>query len=161
MFTGIVLTALCAAGLAQQTDTIVQANGASRLELETLRGEVVVRTWDRDAVQVKASESEFRSVGITKSGSTVSIHVEVDRGMGLAGSTDFEITVPRGFDLNIEGMALDVDIEGAEGQVEVTTVRGRFGCRGAVRPFPSSPCLERSSWKVRRVKSTWPGWREA
>ena len=130
MFTGIVLTALSAAGLVQQTDTIVQASGASRLELESLRGEVVVRTWDRDAVRVKATESESRSVGITRSGSTISIDVEVDRGMGLTGSTNFEITVPRAFDLNIEGMALDVDIEGAGGQVEVTTVQGSVRVQG-------------------------------
>ena len=77
MFTGIVLTALSAAGLVQQTDTIVQANGATRLEVESLRGEVVVRTWDRDAVQVKADESASRSVVIDKSGSTNSVEVDI------------------------------------------------------------------------------------
>ena len=44
--------ALSAAALVQQTDTIVQANGASRLSLDSFQGEVVVATWDRDAVQV-------------------------------------------------------------------------------------------------------------
>ncbi len=130
MFTGIVLTALSAAGLVQQTDTIVQANGASRLELESLRGEVVVRTWDRDAVQIKASESESRSLAIQRSGSTISIEVDSDRGMGLMGSMDFEIMIPRTFDLNIEGMALEVDIEGAGGQVEVVTVQGSVRVQG-------------------------------
>ncbi len=130
MFTGIVLTALSAAGLVQQTDTIIQASGASRLELENLRGEVVVRTWDRDAVQVKANDSQSRLVTIDRSGSTISIEVDVERGMGLTGSIDFEVTVPRTLDLNVEGMALDVDIEGAGGQVEVTTVQGSVRVQG-------------------------------
>jgi DUF4097 and DUF4098 domain-containing protein YvlB len=130
MFTGIVLAALSVAGLVQQTDTIVQANGASRLELESARGEVVVRTWDRDAVQIKANNSESRSLDIQRSGSTISIEVRVERGMGLTGSVDFEITVPRAFDLNIEGMALEVNIEGTEGKVEVSNVRGSIRVQG-------------------------------
>jgi DUF4097 and DUF4098 domain-containing protein YvlB len=135
MFTGIVLTALSAAGIIQPADTIIQANGASRLELEAFRGEVVVRTWDRDAVQILSNETEQRSVEIDRSGSTISVEVAVERGMGLTGSVDFEITVPRSFDLTVEGMALDVDIEGAEGQVEVTTVQGPIrvlGGRGSI-----------------------------
>jgi DUF4097 and DUF4098 domain-containing protein YvlB len=130
MFTGIVLTALSAAGLVQQTDTIIQADGASRLELEALRGEVVVRTWDRDAVQVKTSVSDSKAVEIDRTGSTISLDVAVERGMGLAGSVDFDITVPRGFDLSLEGMALNVDIEGAQGQVEVATVQGSVRVQG-------------------------------
>jgi DUF4097 and DUF4098 domain-containing protein YvlB len=135
MFTTIVIGALSAAALIQQTDTIVALDGASRLSLENFRGEVVVRTWDRDAVQVRADHPASRYIEIDRHGSTISIEVGTDRGMGIAGSTDFELTVPRSMDLSIDGMALEVDIEGTEGEVEVNTVHGNItlsGGRGSV-----------------------------
>ena len=77
MFTSIVIGALSAAGMIQQTDTIIDAGDASRLALESFRGEVVVRTWDRDAVQVNADHPSSRFIEIDKGGNT--IHVEVGR----------------------------------------------------------------------------------
>ncbi|MFH1763977.1 MAG: DUF4097 family beta strand repeat-containing protein [Gemmatimonadota bacterium] len=130
MLTGIVIGALSAAALIQQTDTILQVNGASRLELESFRGEVVVRTWDRDAVQIKAEHSDSHSVRIRRSGSTITVEPEIERGRGFAHEVDFQITVPRGFDLNIEGVALNVDIQGTEGRIEVTTVHGPIRVQG-------------------------------
>jgi len=135
MFTGLVIGALSAAALMPQTDTIVQANGASRLELEVFQGEVMVRTWDRDAVQVKTGSSDSPSIEVDRSGRTLSVSVDMERAHDFAHGVDFEITVPRGFDLNIEGVALAVDIRGTEGQIEVTTVHGPItvhGGRGSV-----------------------------
>jgi DUF4097 and DUF4098 domain-containing protein YvlB len=135
MFAHLVLSALSAAALIQQTDTIVAANGATGLELEVLRGEVVVRTWDQDAVQIRADHPSGRYVEIDRSGETIPLELETERGMGLAGSVTFELTVPQGFDLNIEGMSLDVDIEGTAGDVDVTTIHGPIhvvGGRGTI-----------------------------
>lgn len=135
MLTTIVIGALGAAALIQQTDTIVDANGASRLSLENFRGEVVVRAWDRDAVQIRADHPESRYIEIDRGGSTISVEVGTSRGMGIAGLVDFQITVPRTMDLSIDGMALEVDIEGVEGEVDVNTVHGNItlaGGRGSV-----------------------------
>jgi len=130
MLTGIVIGALSAAALLPQTDTIVQANGASRLEVESFQGEVVVRTWDRDAVQIRADHTDSQSVQVHRSGSAISIEPDLERGYGFSHSMDFEITVPRGFDLNIEGVAVNVDIQGAEGRIEVTTAHGVIRVEG-------------------------------
>ncbi len=124
MITGIIIGALSAAAFLPQTDTIVQANGASRFELSSLQGEVIVRTWDRDAVQIKADHPDSYTIEVSRSGSTISVEPDMDRGYGMASGADFEVTVPRGFDLEIEGLALAVDIQGVEGQVEVGTVHG-------------------------------------
>jgi DUF4097 and DUF4098 domain-containing protein YvlB len=135
MLTGLIIGALSAAALVQQTDTIVQANGASRLELESFQGEVVVRAWDRDAIQIKADHPESHSVRIRRSGSTIFVESGAERGYGVGRSVDFELTVPRAIDLNIDGVALTVDVEGTEGQIEVTTVHGPIrvlGGRGTV-----------------------------
>jgi hypothetical protein len=135
MFTGIVVGALSAVAIFQPTDTIVQANGATGLELELFQGEVVVRTWDRDAVQIHADHSESFTIEISRSGSTIYVEPDAERGFGFASSVDFELTVPRGFNLNLEGVALAVDISGSEGEVEVTTVHGPIrleGGRGSI-----------------------------
>ncbi len=130
MFTSIVVGALSAALLIQQTDTTVALEGATRLDLESLRGEVVIRTWDRDAVQIRADHPSSRSIDIRRRGRTLGIEVDVERGLGLAGAVDFQLTVPRGLDLSLEGMALEVDIQDTEGQVEVNTIHGGIHVRG-------------------------------
>jgi len=130
MFIPIVVGALSAAALIQQTDTIIDVGGASRLFLENFRGEVVVRTWDRDAVQIRADHPRSRYIDVDRRGSTISIEAGSERGMGFSGSVDFNLTVPRNLNLSIGGMALEVDIEGTEGEVEVNTVHGNITLRG-------------------------------
>jgi hypothetical protein len=135
MFTAIVIGVLSASALIQQTDTIVDARGAQRLSLESFRGEVVVRTWDRDEVQVKADHPSSRYIDIDLHGSTIDIQAEAERGIGLAGSVDFELTVPVGMDLEIEGMAMEVDIQGTEGELDIGTIHGNIhvtGGRGSI-----------------------------
>jgi len=130
MFTGIVLAALGATGLVQQTDTIVQTNGATGLELEVFQGQVVVQTWDRDAVRIQADHSGSNTVSIRRQGDLITVEPDVERGYGFAHTMDFELTVPRGFDLSLEGVGLGVDIAGVEGEIEVTTAHGPITVRG-------------------------------
>lgn len=135
MFTAIVIGALSASALLQQTDTIVDAGGARRLSLENFRGEVVVRTWDRDQVRVVADHPSSRSIEIDRQGATLSVEAVTERGLGLAGSVDFELTLPQNMDLHIEGMAVDADVQGAGGEVRVETINGSIsvvGGRGSV-----------------------------
>lgn len=130
MLTGLVIGALSAAALVPQTDTIVEANGATRLEVESFQGEIVVRTWERDAVRIQADHSDSHSIDVERSGGTISVVADVERGLGFAQGVDYEITAPRGFDLSLSGLALSVDIQGTEGQVEVSTVHGPIRVRG-------------------------------
>jgi DUF4097 and DUF4098 domain-containing protein YvlB len=130
MLNAILIGALSVATFLPQTDTVVSAEGLSRLELGNLRGEVIVTTWDRNEIRIVADHSRNRSVELDRQGRTLEVEVEADRGMGLAGSVDFELTVPGSLDLTIEGMSLDVDIQGTEGQVEVTTINGPIHVRG-------------------------------
>lgn len=130
MLTTIVVGALSAAALIQATDTIVQADGATRLSVDVFRGEVVVRTWDRDAVQIQADHSPSLRIEVGRTGRTLSIDTDVERGLGLNDEVGYELTVPRGFDLNIDGVTLSVDIRGTEGQVDVNTVYGSINLEG-------------------------------
>jgi hypothetical protein len=135
MFTAIVVGVLSASALVQQTDTIIDAGDAHRISVETFRGEVVVRSWDRNEIQIKADHPSSRYVDIRRRGSTVDIQVEAERGMGLAGSVDFELTIPAGMDLDVEGMAVEVDVQGVGGEVSIETIHGSIrvvGGRGSI-----------------------------
>ncbi len=134
--TALVIGALSLGAMVQQTDTIVAPDGATRFELDNLRGEVVIRTWDRDAVRIQADHPSSRYVDIDHRGSTIRVDVEASQGMGLAGTVDFQITLPKEMDIQVEGMALVVDIQGAGGEVEVSTIHGNItlvGGRGNIR----------------------------
>ena len=143
MFTALLMGALGAAALVQQTDTLLSVDGATRLHLQAQRGEVVVRTWDRDAVQVRASHAPDQDIQFQRSGRTLTVMVDGQRGGGPAGApgrrsggpssgpVNFELTVPRGLDLDLEGMALRLDLQDTGGSVEATTVQGPIHVRGA------------------------------
>lgn len=133
MLTGLLIGALTASALVQQTDTIIEANGATRLSLESFRGGVVVRSWDRDAVRVAADHGSSYSVSVYRSGSAVYVEPEVERGLGLAKDVNFEVTLPRSFGVDIEGVALNVDVQGIEGEVDVSTVHGPIRVVGGRR----------------------------
>jgi hypothetical protein len=98
--------------------------------VETFQGEVVVRTWDRDQVRIVADHGRSHSIEIRRSGSTIHIEPEVDRGFGMAHAVDFQLTVPAELDLDIEGVGLLVDIQGTRGQLEVGTVHGPIRVSG-------------------------------
>lgn len=130
MLTGIAIGALSAAALIPQTDTIVQANGATRLEVENFQGEVVVRVWDRDAVQIRAEATGSDPFQVDRSGRAISVEPNLETGHGFSDTVDYEISVPRGFDVDIEGVAVDVDIQGTEGRIEVVTAHGTIDVQG-------------------------------
>jgi DUF4097 and DUF4098 domain-containing protein YvlB len=133
MITTIAALALTTFATVQQTDTIVELRGASRLELENDGGQVVVRTWDRDAVRIQADHSSRTFIEIDRSGDVLEIEPDAERGPATV--VDFELTVPSSLDLDIEGMFTDVTIEGANGEVEVETLQGNIrilGGRGTI-----------------------------
>ncbi len=133
MITTIAALALTTFAAVQQTDTIVELRGANRLELENDGGQVIVRTWERDAVRIQADHSSRTFIEIDHNGDVLEIEPDAERGPTTV--VDFELTVPASLNLNIEGMFADVTIEGVDGEVEVGTLQGNIrivGGRGSV-----------------------------
>lgn len=128
MLTTLIAGGLAVLTLAQQTDTIIPARGATRLDLENRGGQVIVHTWDRDDIQIRAEHSSRTMVEIDRLGNVIEIEAEARR--GPATIVDYELTVPRALDLNIEGMFTTVTIEDADGAVEVETLEGDINIRG-------------------------------
>ena len=61
----------------QQTDTTVSVRPNARLELENYGGSIVVRTWDRNQVRVKATHGRRDWIEISASASVVRVEAEV------------------------------------------------------------------------------------
>ncbi|GMR14299.1 MAG: DUF4097 family beta strand repeat-containing protein [Gemmatimonadota bacterium] len=124
----IVIGAVIALSMAQQTDTTVAANGATLLNLENTGGQITVTTWDRDEVRIRAGHSSRTSVKVRRRRGAITIEAESRRGPTTI--VDYEITVPRSMDLRLEGMFSDITVEGADGDVSAETMRGNVTIRG-------------------------------
>lgn len=108
-------------------DTFQLAVGpAARLDLHTIKGDVHVRTWNRDMLQIIARHPRASSVRIDHDGSVVGVQLERGHGQPV----DFTISAPVGMDLDIQGVETDVIVENTQGRLDIETVHGAIDVRG-------------------------------
>ncbi len=124
MHGALILTLLAATGSLSgfQTDTTFEVRPNVRLEIRNYAGEVVVRSWDRNAVRVEATHSDRDRVKIFRTDNAIKIKSESRRGQ--PGIVDYELTVPGGARLDISGVYTDVRVSGAGAGVEAETLEG-------------------------------------
>lgn len=129
----VVLLATMTFGLlGQQTDTVVAVRPGTRLDVNVMRGNVVVRTWDRNEVRVTGRPAGRLDVRLANG--TLKVQSLAERG-GM-GSTDVQLTVPQAMNLVVQGTFLSADVNGVRGEVSVETTHGNVqlaGGRGYVR----------------------------
>lgn len=129
MIAQLTAAVLASLALAQQTDTTFTVDAKGRMELTHLEGSVAVTSWNRGEMRVVATFIEDEGdVEIRTAGSTVRVEVKGEWGEPVA--ADLEITVPREMALEISGVTLEVGIEGAGGDVSVSTVEGGIRVAG-------------------------------
>jgi DUF4097 and DUF4098 domain-containing protein YvlB len=124
------MLALLAAPLAQsfQTDTTISVSQGTRLRVETQGGDIVVRTWDRNQVRVRASHSRRSQVAIRLAGAVLSL--EGRSSFGIGGMVDYDLTVPTWMPLKLGGMYASVNVEGSRAPIEVETLEGDITVKG-------------------------------
>ncbi len=132
---GLMIGAMMALSLVQQTDTVIALDGATGLDVENTGGRIFVTTWDRPEIRIQADHSRRSFVEIRRRRSgVISLEIESNRG-GFASIVDYDLTVPRSLNLTIEGWSTDVIIEGSEGEIDVETFQGDItivGGRGSI-----------------------------
>lgn len=122
MLIPLMVAALAMAPAAAAQDTVVPVERGTRLHVENHRGEVVISTWSRDAVRVRAIDlGERQRLSVSRSGSVLRVRPDGSRGPEDA---ELEIAVPAWMDIRVEGNQLDVGIRGGEGEISVETVGG-------------------------------------
>jgi len=124
MFAG----ALIALMALTQTDQTVNVQKGTRLDVNDFAGEVVVKTWDKDAVRVQAEHSDRETIDIKPGDQLLTIRSHSR--YGAPRSMDYAITVPAWMALNVSGTYLDVTMDGVAGDVSVETTRGDISVRG-------------------------------
>lgn len=123
MLIPLMVAALAAIGpAAAAQDTTVAVDRGTRLHVENHRGEVVITTWSRSQVRVRATElGDRQRLAVTRGGSVLRVRPDGSRGPQDA---ELAIVVPTWMDVRVEGNQLDVGVRGAEGEVTVETVGG-------------------------------------
>lgn len=125
-----VLAGVLALGMQQPTDTTFAVRAGSSLELDLQSGSAVVRTWDRNEMRVQASHDSGTRVRIRNGENRVRIEAEGRGGRSPDRATRLEITVPRSFGVEIEGINVQAQVEGVRGTVNVENVQGTITVRG-------------------------------
>lgn len=121
---------IASVAMTQQMDTTFAVSGTGQLDLQNQRGAVTISTWDRDEIRIQADwDQGQRPVSIRSPGSTVRIRVE--RGYGFP-RVEFDITVPRGMSIELQGVELNVAIDGSGGNISVQSVEGSIDVSGGM-----------------------------
>jgi hypothetical protein len=131
---GLIMGAMVALSMFQQTDTTFAVGTAERLNVETLGGSIRVDVWDEERIRVRAEHSTRTFVEIERGRTEIQLEAEARR--GPANLVDFHVTVPRRFALELEAQYGDITIEGSDGAVEAETVQGDvtiLGGRGTIQ----------------------------
>lgn len=134
MLTTILMAMLSLAPMAdaslhsQVADTVIAVERGVRLEVDNFRGDVTVRSWDRNAVRVRSELSGRQTLDVVRTGTAVRM-----RPRSLQGGpqeADLQIDVPRWMKVRVEGVQVDVSVRGTQAEVSVETVGGNIRVEG-------------------------------
>jgi len=111
------------------TDQTVNVAKGTRLSVNNFAGDVIIKTWDKDAVRVQVDHSDRETVDIKQLDQTLSVRSRSTRG-GPSRSLDYNISVPAWMAVGVNGTYADVTAEGVGGDVTIETTHGDITVRG-------------------------------
>jgi DUF4097 and DUF4098 domain-containing protein YvlB len=118
----LAMVATAVLSLSTHTDTTLTVKPGARLELDNFGGQIVVKSWSRDAVRIEADHSSRTEIDVEQDGNNLSVKAENRRGVPT--EVDFKLTVPAWMALELSGVYTDVEVSGTKGDVKVETVQG-------------------------------------
>jgi DUF4097 and DUF4098 domain-containing protein YvlB len=121
-----------------QQDTTIPVSRGTRLEMNNRSGQIVVRTWNRNAVQVSADLSNRDRLQIDDGGGVLRVRNQPWRGDDNA---DFRLTVPAWMELDLQTVDGDITVQGSEARVDLRSVEGNVSVQGG-RDFISIHSVE-------------------
>ena len=132
MLTTMIAGVLLLAAPAQQKDTTFNVDPRGRLQIEDLRGDLTITTWDRPQARVHTDAEDAERLRIDAGSSMV--RVGFDRFHGEQGG-DLQITIPATMAVRVAGNQGDVQVTGVQGEVSIDILTGDIeltGGRGLV-----------------------------
>jgi DUF4097 and DUF4098 domain-containing protein YvlB len=117
--------AVLSLAVAPASDTTFTVQRGERLELSVQNGDITVRAWNRNAVEVRTSTSGETSV--RRRGGVIELDTDTRR---PSDDVDYESTVPAWMDLTLEGMNTDIRVTGSDAAISAQTVEGDIDVTG-------------------------------
>lgn len=124
----LAMVATAVLSLTTHTDTTLTVKQGARLDLDNFGGEIVVNTWNKDAIRIVAEHSTRTYIEIERDGPRLSVHAENRR--GVPSEVDFVLTVPTWMGLELSGVYTDVVVNGTKSDVKAETVQGDVTVNG-------------------------------
>jgi len=124
--------------LRTQIDTTVRLDRGGTVDLSLISGKIRVTGWDRPDVKISAS-IESGMLRFDANSSRVSLSVEEsDEDSGRrrrhdVGDARYDVSVPRGVRLILEGVSGDITAAGSQGEIEATSVSGDVDVTNGIR----------------------------
>ncbi|MDQ3071592.1 MAG: DUF4097 domain-containing protein [Acidobacteriota bacterium] len=116
-------------------DQTVPAARGTRISVKNPAGEIIMRTWDRDAVRVTARHNARARVGLRTADNTIWV-----AGGGM-GAIDYDITVPSWMPVKVSGHYNYIELNGMGSEVSAENVRGDIDIKGG-RGFITATSIE-------------------
>lgn len=117
---------------ATKVDETRSVDADAEISIDVLAGDVTITAWDKNEVRVTGTlDSKAEGFEIEGDESDMSFQVKYpDNNRNLDGST-LEFMVPKGCELQVQGVSTDFDISRIEGSLEAETVSGdiRLDCK--------------------------------
>jgi putative adhesin len=124
----LALASAVAMTAAQQIDTTLAVTPGQRLQVNAYGGEVTVKAWNRNAVQVQATTSGGHRIQVSLSGPVVTVRTEGRHGPPT--EAELRISAPPWMALSVSGVHTNVNVDGSRAPVAVETVEGEVKVNG-------------------------------
>lgn len=128
MLLNIIVGTVMTIALPQSTDTTFAVDPGLRLQLHNSSGYIVVRTWERNEVRVRA-DNVFRG-GFVVERTSSALRIGVRRWDYDDDDIDYLLTVPAALDLELSTSDGDIRVEGTAGEVTARASDGDVLIRG-------------------------------
>ena len=104
------------------------APATGEVKVSNVAGSIVIRTWDRNEIDVKARlHSGDEKVDVTQQGDRSVVEVIYPRSFfGDRGSVDLEVSVPVGSRVDVSAVSASIDAQGLRGESRLSSVSGRI-----------------------------------
>jgi DUF4097 and DUF4098 domain-containing protein YvlB len=148
MIAAIVFSMMAAA----TTDQTVNVAKGTKLDVNNFAGDVIIKTWDKDAVRVEVTHSDRETVEIKQEEGAVHVRGRSTRG-GPPRALDYTVSVPGWMAVSVSGTYADATLEGVGGDVTIDTTRGDIKVRGgngfiSLKSVQGEISLEKAKGKI-------------
>lgn len=110
---------------AEDVDKTLDAAPDGHVDITNISGEVTVRGWSRDEVEVTGTLGRnVEELIFERDGDKITIKVKVPKDMGRGIESDLHISVPQNSSIDVGAVSADIDVTDVRGEQRLHTVSG-------------------------------------